>query len=346
MSTSRFDPGEQRYWAAVVPLPGALLSSLAKQAEAQGLHGLFATQVHGAPFSTLAAAAVGTRRIELATGIAIASTRSPFETAMNAMDLDRISEGRFVLGLGASSLSWTRGMHGVPVSKPLTHLKETVCAVRHIVANAHKGLEPFEGEYYRADFEEFQATSPPVRERIPIWTAALRERAVRVAGEVSDGLIGHPIWSVDWAEQMVGTELAKGLDQSGRTRKDIHVNLWIWTALSDDPGRAIEDARGTVAFYAGLAQYEPYFEAQGFGEEARRIHEPIARGDLETAGKLVPDEMVRSFVACGTEDEVRVHLDRAWKVADSICLVPPAWGLGSETTFRYQARVGELIAGG
>jgi len=346
MTASQSDPGDRQYWAALVPLPGALLSSLAQQAEAQGLHGLFATQVHGAPFSTLAAAAVGTRRLELATGIAIASTRSPFETAMTAMDLDRISEGRFILGLGASSLSWTRGMHGVPVSKPLTHLKETVRAVRHIVANAHKGLEPFEGEYYRADFEEFQPTAAPVRESIPIWTAALRERGVRAAGEVSDGLIGHPMWSVEWAEQMVTTELAKGLEQSGRTREDVHVNLWIWAALSDEPARAIEDARGTVAFYAGLDQYQPYFEAHGFGAEARRIHEPISKGDLASAARLVPDEMVRSFVACGSEDEVRSYLERAWKVADSICLVPPTWGLDSETTFTYQARVGELIARG
>lgn len=346
MSAGESDLRKRPYWAAVVPLPGALLSSLAQQAEGQGLHGLFATQVHGAPFSTLAAAAVGTRRVKLATGVAIASTRSPFETAMTAMDLDRISEGRFILGLGASSLSWTRGMHGVPVSKPLTHLKETVRAVRHIVANAHQGLEPFAGEYYRADFEEFQPTAPPVRERIPIWTAALRERGVRAAGEVSDGLIGHPMWSVDWAEQMVTKELAEGLERSGRSREDVHVNLWIWTACSDQPAQAVEDARGTVAFYAGLAQYHPYFEAHGFGSEARRIHEPIAKGDLVTAARRVPDEMVRSFVACGSEDEVRVHLERAWKVADSICLVPPTWGLGPETTFAYQARIGELIARG
>ena len=344
MTMNATEKAEHRWWSALVPLPGGLLSSLAQQAEAQGIHGLFATQVHGAPFSTLAAAAVGTRRIQLATGIAIASARSPFETAMTAMDLDRISEGRFILGLGASSISWTRGMHGVPDRKPLTGLKETVRAVRYIVGNAHKGLEPFRGEYYRADFREFQPTPPPVRESIPIWTAALRQRAVCAAGEVSDGLIGHPMWSIDWAEQMVRTELPKGLERSGRARKDIHINLWIWTALSDDPAQAIQDARGTVAFYAGLAQYQPYFEAHGFGEEAQQVQEPITRGDLATATQLVPDDMVRTFVAAGSEDQVRAYLARAWDVADSICLVPPTWGLDPETVFSYQARVAELMA--
>lgn len=337
---------DRRYWSALAPLPAPLLAPLVRQAEEIGLAGLFATQVHGAPFSTLAAAAMVTERVQLGTGIAIASTRSPFETAMTAMDVDRISGGRLVLGLGASTTSWTEGMYGVPSEKPLSQLKETVRAVRTIVAHAHEGLEPFEGEFYRADFREFQPTQPPVRTRIPIWTAALRERAVRAAGELSDGLIGHPMWSTDWAERLVGSELASGLEASGRKREDIHVNLWVWTAIGDDPRQAIEDARGTVAFYAGLAQYEPYFEAHGFGAEARKLYEPIGRGDLAAAAKLVPDEMVRAFVACGSEADVRAHLERAWKVADSICLVPPPWGLGMETTLGYQARMAKLIAGG
>ena len=336
---------DRPYWGAVVPLPAPLLASFARQAEELGLAGLFATQVHGAPFSTLAAAAMVTERVQLGTGIAIASTRSPFETAMTAMDLDRISGGRFVLGLGASTTSWTEGMYGVASERPLSQLKETVRAVRTIVAHAHEGLEPFEGEFYRADFREFQPTEPPVRVRIPIWTAALRERAVRAAGELSDGLIGHPMWSTDWAERLVRTELGAGLEKSGRKREDVHVNLWVWTAISDDPRQAIEDARGTVAFYAGLAQYEPYFEAHGFGAEARGLNEPIRQGDLAAAAKLVPDEMVRTFAACGSEDDVLAHLERAWRVADSICLVPPPWGLGLDATLGYQARMAKLIAG-
>ncbi len=335
---------DRPYWGVIVPLPASLLTTLARQAEDLGLAGLFATQVHGAPFSTLAAAAMVTERVQLGTGIAIAATRSPFETAMTAMDLDRISGGRLVLGLGASTTSWVEGMYGVASEKPLSQLKETVRAVRTLVAHAHEGLEPFEGEFYRADFREFQPTEPPLRDRIPIWTAALRERAVRAAGELSDGLIGHPMWSTHWAERLVQSELGVGLEKSGRSREDIHVNLWVWAAVADDPRQAIEDARGTVAFYAGLAQYQPYFEAHGFGTEARKLNEPIRQGDLAAAAKLVPDEMVRTFVACGNEDDVHVHLERAWQVADSICLVPPPWGLGLEATIGYQARIAKLIA--
>src|ERR1700720_479692 len=80
-----------------------------------------------------------------ATGIAIAGTRSPLETAYAAMDIDRISNGRFILGLGSSIKSCVTGMYGEPDRKPLAHLRDTVGAVRYLIANAHKGLDPYDG---------------------------------------------------------------------------------------------------------------------------------------------------------------------------------------------------------
>src|SRR3546814_8140081 len=79
------------------------------------------------------------------------------------MDLDRISDGRFVLGLGSSIPSCTTGMYGAPSFKPLGHLRDTVKAVRYIIANAHKGLDPYEGEYFKTDFAEMMVTAPPDR---------------------------------------------------------------------------------------------------------------------------------------------------------------------------------------
>ena len=211
----------KRYWGTVQPMPGPLIAAIAQQAEAQGLEGVFAAQVHGPPFLPLAVAAAATERIRLASGIAIAAARSPFETAMAAIDMDRISNGRFILGLGASVLSWTRGLYGAPEHKPLTHLRETVAAVRHIIAGAHQGLTPFEGQYYRADFEQLQPTAPPVREGIPIWIAALRGAAVRLGAEVADGIMGHPIWSIDWAVQEMQSHLKQGIERAGRRREDV-----------------------------------------------------------------------------------------------------------------------------
>jgi alkanesulfonate monooxygenase SsuD/methylene tetrahydromethanopterin reductase-like flavin-dependent oxidoreductase (luciferase family) len=110
----------ERYWGTVpANLPAAMLAAYAKGQEDAGLEGLMAVQVNTTPFIPLAVAAAGTDRIRLATGIALAFTRSPFETALSAMDLDRISGGRFTLGLGCSVRSWSEGMYGMPYGKPL-----------------------------------------------------------------------------------------------------------------------------------------------------------------------------------------------------------------------------------
>jgi probable F420-dependent oxidoreductase len=317
---------------------------MARQAEARGLHGCFAAQVMGPPFLPLATAAAVTQRLELASGIAIAAARSPFETAMAAIDLDRISGGRFTLGLGASVHSWTRGVFGAPEHKPVSHLRETVEAVRHIVRGAHLGLEPFEGEYYQADFRELAPTAPPLRDSIPIWIAALRAPMVRLAGRVGDGLIGHPMWSIEWAVDQMQSELEAGLAQAGRKRDDIEVNIWPWAAPNPNEAEAIEDSRPTMAFYAGVAQYESFFEAHGFLDVARALQAGVqSGGDYRSVAHLVPDEMVRAFVAVGEPEKVRERIGRLHGVADSLCIVPPVYALAPEKVLYYAGMIAETF---
>jgi probable F420-dependent oxidoreductase len=333
----------RRYWGFVSPMPAALLAAAARGAEAQGLEGLFAPQVYGPPWIPLAVAAGATERVRLASGIAIASVRSPFETAMAAIDMDRVSGGRFVLGLGASVQSWTRGIFGAGPHKPLAHLRETVAAVRHVIRGAHRGLAPFRGEYWSADFAELQPTAPPPREEIPIWIAALRGPAVRLAAEVAQGIMGHPMWSLEWATRRVQPDLRAGLERGGRQRRDVDLNLWLWCAPNADEKEALEDARPTIAFYAGIEQYESFFEAHGFGREARRIQQEVKRRDVLAHPELVPDDMVRAFVLLGKPDRVRDGVERAWSVADSLCLVPPAYALAPPKLLGYAGRIAELF---
>lgn len=336
---------DRRYWGVVSPMPAAQLAEQARAAEAQGLAGLFAPQVYGPPWIPLAAAAVSTERVRLASGIAIAAARSPFETAMAAIDMDRLSGGRFVLGLGASILAWTRGVFGAPEHKPLAYLRETVDAVRHVIRGAHRGLEPFEGRYYRADFAELQPTAPPLREEIPVWVAALRGAAVRLGAEVADGVMGHPMWSLDWAVERIQPDLRAGLERAGRRREDVELNLWLWCAPSEDERAALEDARTTVAFYAGMKQYESFFEAHGFLKEARRLQERVRQRDVLQHRDLVPDEMARTFVLCGKPEDVQERVERAWQVADSLCLVPPLYGVPPERLASYSEWTARLFYG-
>ena len=335
---------DRRYWTVLTAMPAPMLTPLAQLAESRGTHGIFAPQVYGPPFVTLAAVAAVTERIQLASGIAIAPVRSPFETAMAAIDLDRISNGRFTLGLGTSVHAWTKGVFGTPKYKPVSHLRETVAAVRHIIKGAHTGLTPFEGEYYQADFRELQPSQPPVREAIPIWIAALRAALVRLAAEVADGLIGHPMWSVEWSLDTMRPEFESALATAGRRREQVEVNLWPWVAPNDDEAAAIEDARPTMAFYGGVKQYEPFFEAHGFGAVARQLQAGVQRGDYLSVAHLVPDEMVRTFVAVGTPEKVRERVERLWTFADSLCPVAPVYALSFEKLAFYSEQIATTFA--
>jgi len=337
--------GDKRtYWGVVTALPGPILTQQAQQLEALGLEGLFAPQVYGPPFVTLAAAAAVTSRVKLASGIALAFARSPFETATAAIDLDRISGGRFVLGLGTSVGAWSGGFFGMPYERPVARLREVIDIVRTAVAKAHTGeLRRYDGRFYQLDFSEFQPLGEPVRSHIPIWVAALRGALVRLGAEVADGVIGHPIWSLPWATKEMPKELERGLRRSGRPRQDVHVNVWQWVAPNADAKEAVQDAKATVAFYAGVAQYEDYFAAHGFGEEARRLQEHVQRGDYLSSAQLVPDEMARTLVVCGTPAEVRAKVEPLWEVADSVCFVPPSYGLEPAKLLAYGAAIAQTF---
>lgn len=337
----------RRYWGIVTPnVPPGALTAQAKMLEDAGLEGLFAPQVYGPPFIPLAAAAAVTSRVRLASGIALAFVRSPFETAMAAMDLDRISGGRFTLGLGCSVRSWSEGFFGMPYGKPLEHMREVVEIIRLVIIGAHTGgLKRYDGVYHRHDFSELQPPPPPLRTDIPIWIAALRGPLLSLAAEIADGVMGHPIWSVGWATTKMPDYIERGLKRAGKRRSDIEVSLWPWVAISSDRAEAINDARPTLAFYAGIPQYEEYWAAHGFREEARRLQEGVRRGDYLGVAHLVPDEMVEAFVVCGTADEVRKRVEPLWEVADSLCPVPPAYNLPVEKLVAYTGAIASTFYG-
>jgi alkanesulfonate monooxygenase SsuD/methylene tetrahydromethanopterin reductase-like flavin-dependent oxidoreductase (luciferase family) len=147
--------------------------------------------------------------------------------------------------------------------------------------------------------------------------------------------MGHPIWSVPWATTKIPEALERGLKRGGKQRSDIEFQVGLFVAANPDRAEAINDARPTVAFYAGVAQYEEYFAAHGFREEARRLQEGVQRGDYVSVAHLVPDEMAETFVVCGTPDEVRKKIEPVWDVADSLLLAPPAYSLPPEKLMAY-----------
>lgn len=331
---------KRRYWGLMPPMPAAALAETAKRCEALGLEGVWGIQLYGPPFIPLAGAAMVTTRVKLGTGVALAFVRSPLETACAALDLDIISGGRCVLGIGPTLRWWNEDWHGVRYGKPIPHLRETVEVVRMIIRKGHTGaLGTWEGEYYKLNLDRFKTLMPPVRPDIPIYLPAIYETATRLAGEIADGLAGHPIWCEQWIAERVALNLAKGLAKAGRQRSTFDLNIWLFVAPGTDKHQCIEDARRTVAFYASFAQYERYFTQCGFGDEARAICRAAQAKDERAMLQVCSDAMVEHFALVGPTDEVRARVDRIAEVADSFTLCVPFYGLSLELIGEYSQRI-------
>jgi alkanesulfonate monooxygenase SsuD/methylene tetrahydromethanopterin reductase-like flavin-dependent oxidoreductase (luciferase family) len=336
--------GERRWWGVMPILPAPVMGGIAKQMEAIGFEGCFSLQIYGPPFVPMAAVAAMTDTLKVSTGIAVVGTRSPVETAFAAMELDTMSQGRFVLGIGTSLHSALVGIYGEPKRKLLTHLREVVKVVRYVNANAHKGMEPLRGEYFNADWTEMMLTAPPVRDAIPIWIAALKDKLTSMALEIGDGLMVHALWTVDYTvakKPFIEAELAR----FGRKRSEVEINAWPWVAINDDKQQAINDSRATVAAYVGYKEYEAFFDALGFGDEARACQLAGGEhGDVSSVIKNVSDEMVEAFVKCGSVDEVLEKIEPFWDVVDSLCPMTPYRDLTMEQLTMYNGGLYAMVA--
>jgi probable F420-dependent oxidoreductase len=315
--------------------PAAEVANLARRAEAAGFDVLWTSEMFHDPFLPLASAAVSTSRIGLGTSIALAFVRSPWVTALSALDLDILSGGRFILGLGTGLKRLNERWHGVAYGKPTPHIRECVQVIRLITERAHKG-EPirFSGHYYDVDIQGWQRPLAPVRARLPIYLAGVREGMIRTAAEVADGLLGHPIYSLRWINDVVLPSLARGLGESARRREDFQLCLSVCCAIDNDVAAARRAAAATIAFYATVNTYEPLFVP--FPREVAGIRDALMRGESSGMIDAVTDEMVDSLAVTGTPDDARRRLGPYMELADSICLTPPDQLIDPAETARYR----------
>ncbi|MCH7488244.1 MAG: LLM class flavin-dependent oxidoreductase [Chloroflexi bacterium] len=324
-----------RYSLALGAGPAEEIAKLAADAEAAGFGALWTSEMFHDPFSPLAAAATGTSRIGLGTSIALAFVRSPWVLALTALDLDAMSGGRFVLGLGTGLKRINERWHGVAYGKPTPHIREVVQLIRLITERAHGG-EPikFAGQFYTLDIRGWRRPQPPVRERIPIYLAGVREGMIRAAASVADGLLGHPIYSLRWTQDVVVPALARGLKEAGREREGFELCLGVCCAVDSDVRRARRAAAATIAFYATVKTYEPLFAS--FRNEVRAIQEALLKGDSSGAAEAVSDDMIDTFAATGDADQVRAQVKPYLDLADTVCLSPPDQLIEPAETERYR----------
>ncbi len=324
-----------RFSIAAGMAPAADVARLARRAEDAGFDALWTSEMFHDPFLPLSAAAASTSRITLGTSIALAFVRSPWVTALSALDLDVLSGGRFVLGLGTGLKRLNERWHGVAYGKPTPHIRECVQVIRLITQRAHTG-EPirFSGQYYDVDIQGWRRPLSPVRDKIPIYLAGVREGMIRTAAEVADGLLGHPIYSLGWINEVVLPSLARGLRDSGRQRESFQLCLAVCCAVDEDLAAARRAAAATIAFYATVNTYEPLFTP--FAREVEEVRRALMAGNTAGMVDAVTDPMVDAFAVAGRPDDVRRRLAPYAELADSICLMPPDQLIEPAETDRYR----------
>ncbi|MFQ6329069.1 LLM class flavin-dependent oxidoreductase [Nocardia sp. CWNU-33] len=291
-----------------------------------------------------------TDRILLGSGIIQLGTRTPVAIAQTALTLADLSDGRFLLGLGASGPQVIEGLHGVRFDRPLTRMRETVQIIRRAWA----------GEKITFSGKVFQIPLPgaarPMRlskaanPDIPIYLATLSPKMLELTGEIADGWLGTSF--VPEGASAYFDHLDAGLANAGRTRADLDTCQGAEVALFDDDELLrshIRSRKGELAFSIGgmgsadTNFYNAAYSRQGWSEVTGEIRERWQAGDRDGATALVTDDMVLATTLIGTEPMVRDRL-RIWRDAgiDTVRLYPA--GATLQDRLATLGRAIELVA--
>jgi alkanesulfonate monooxygenase SsuD/methylene tetrahydromethanopterin reductase-like flavin-dependent oxidoreductase (luciferase family) len=222
---------------------------------------------------------------------------------MTALNLDRMSEGRFFLGLGTSGRLVVEDFHGERFAKPLTRMREYI----DIVRKAARGERlDHDGEFFHT--KRFQLRVPPYRATLPIYVAALSSASLRLTGELADGWL--PIFLAPSRMAPAVAELEAGARAAGRSLADIRISPQVSIYVTDDTAAARDRERAHIAFYIGGMGvfYHEYMHRIGFGADADRVRAAYQARDRDGAARLVTDQMVDAMTIVGTPKQCRDQL--------------------------------------
>lgn len=292
--------------------------ALAQRAEAGGFESVWTTEFfnhHG--FVRLAAIAQATRRVKVGTGIAYAFMRTPLLAASAAMDIDEISDGRMILGLGSGTRSMNERWYSVPFDQPpAPRMREAVALIRAAIRAQSGGGLSFEGKYYRVSIPQY-ARAGAARREIPICIAAVNRGMIRAAAACADGLIGHPVFTRKYIAEHVLPELEGSACE---------LLPYAVCSISEDVDQARDEARRQIAFYYTTRLYHTILDAHGWRAAGEEIAQAFRKGDFAAMARAVPDELVDAIALTGRPQDVRDQLEQWDGLADHLLLYAPSAG--------------------
>lgn len=303
---------------------------LTLRAERNGFHGAFTIEFFNRNgFVPLAAAALQTSRIQLGTGIANSFTRAPLLLASAAMDIDELSGGRMILGLGSATRRMNEDWYGVAFSRPAARTRELVTLLRAAFAAQHGGGFEFDGAFWRLNVPMFSRPSA-ARAQIPIWVAAVNRGMARACGAAADALIGHPIATRRWHREVTLACIAEGEREAGRAAGSCALAPYVLTSLAATREEAVRNAKGQIGFYYTTELYHSILEHHGLKHVGEACRAALKRFDTRAMAEAIPDALVDEIAIACTPDEAKDRLAQWSDLTGDPLLYPPGIGVRPE----------------
>lgn len=280
----------------------------AKALDEAGFDGASSAETAHDPFFPLLLAARNSDKIELITSIAVAFSRSPMTLAGIGHDLNSVSKGRFILGLGSQIRAHITKRFSMPWSRPAARMREYILALHAIWDNWYTGKPlDFRGEFYSHTLMTPMFSPTDTEFGAPkIFLAAVGPLMTQVAGEVADGIIIHPFTTEKYMREVTIPSIEKGLQQNGRSRDRFEISYpgFIVTGETEE---AFEKSKQAIckqiAFYGSTPAYAPVLALHGWGALQPELNVLSKQGQWDEMGKLISDEILAEFAIVAQPDQ-------------------------------------------
>lgn len=295
--------------------------TLARQAEAAGFDSVYTVEA-GRTAVVAAAAVIGaTEQVTVGTYVVNAYARDPWLTGITARDLDELSGGRFVLGIGTGNRHLNQWYMDADSSRPLAKMRDYMHVVREVVAARAGQPVRYQGKEHAI---RWRASWEPTRPSLPVYLSASGPKMVRLAGEVADGVAVGVMASTSFLADIVRPNARAGAEAAGRDPGALAFPMGAFVSVNPDEEVARLATRAMICSLFHPVPH-PYYDSQlrqlGFADFADRASELMPAGRAAEARELVPDEVIDTMTITGTVEQCAARLAAYEGLADEAVML-------------------------
>ena len=300
------------------------ITSLSRQAEMAGIDTLYTVDAGRSATITAAAVIHATERARVGTYIVNAFARSAWMTGIEARDLNEISEGRFVLGVGTGNRHFNELYMGIDSSKTLAKMRDYITIVQAVVSGRAAERVRYQGDVHKI---RWRATWDPATPELPVYLSASGPKMISLAGEVADGVGIGIMSSVDFVRDIVQPNARAGARLAGRDPDALSFPVAATVSINNDEQRARDASRASICKLFHPIPH-PYYDLQlrqlGFSEFADQATQLMPAGRLQEAMALVPEEVIDTMTITGNLATCSARVEQYQGIADELILARTA----------------------